>query len=213
MSVTAVPLRPVKQRHIIWIWVGIVLALVLAVGFAWAGTRSGVDAFLTGNASRPGVVTTASGLQYEVLTKGSGPTPTDADVTLINYVGKLTDGKPFDQSQRPTPMSPKGVVPGFGEALKLMPKGARYRFWLKPELGYGAPRPAGSPPMAPEMEELSKQVLVFDVEMVDFIPETVLQQLQMQQLMQQQGGGSLPPGAVPPPGAMPPVGAVPPPGR
>ncbi|MDJ0275636.1 FKBP-type peptidyl-prolyl cis-trans isomerase [Sphingomonas sp. 2R-10] len=203
MSVTAVPLRPVKGRHITWIWVGIVLALLLAVGFAWAGTRSGADSFLSGNASRAGVVTTASGLQYEVLAKGSGPTPTDADVTLINYTGKLTDGTTFDQSQRPTPMSPKSVVPGFGEALKLMPKGSRYRFWLKPELGYGAPRPAGSPPMPAEMEKLAKQVLVFDVEMVDFIPETVLQQLQMQQMMQQQGGGGLPPGAMPP-GAMPP---------
>lgn len=204
MSVTAVPLRPVKRRHVVWIWVGVILALLLAVGFAWAGTRSGVDAFLSGNASRPGVVTTASGLQYEVLAKGSGPTPTDADVTLINYVGKLPDGTTFDQSQRPTPMSLKGVVPGFGEALKLMPKGSRYRFWLKPELGYGGPRPAGAPPMPPEMEKLSKQVLVFDVEMVDFIPETVLQQLQMQQMMQQQGGGGLPQGAMPPAGAVPP---------
>ena len=62
MSVTAVPLHPVKQRHIVWIWVGIVLALLLAAGFAWAGTRSGTDSFLSGNASRPGVVTTASGL-------------------------------------------------------------------------------------------------------------------------------------------------------
>lgn len=200
MSVTAVPLHPVKQRHIVWIWVGIVLALLLAAGFAWAGTRSGTDSFLAGNASRPAVVTTASGLQYEVLTKGSGPTPTDADVALVNYVGKFTDGTIFDQSRQPMPMSPKSVVPGFGEAIKLMPKGSKYRFWLKPELGYAAPRPEGAPPMSPEVEKLSKQVLVFDVEMLDFIPETVLQQLQMQQMMQQQQGGATPPpGAVPPP--------------
>ncbi len=201
MSVTAVPLHPVKQRHIIWIWVGIALALLVAAGFAWAGTRSGTASFLSGNGARAGVVTTASGLQYEVLTKGNGPTPTDADVTLVNYVGKFTDGTVFDQSQRPTPMSPKQVVPGFGEALKLMPKGSRYRFWLKPELGYGAPRPEGAPPMSPEMEKMASQILVFDVEMIDFIPEAVLQQMQMQQMMQQQQQGA---GAPPPPGQVPP---------
>ncbi len=206
MSVTAVPLHPVKGRYLVWIWLGVALALVLAVGFAWAGTRSPVDSFLSGNASRPGVVTTATGLQYEVLTKGAGPTPTDADVTLVNYVGKFVDGTVFDQSRQPTPMSPKGVVPGFGEALKLMPKGAKYRFWLKPELGYGAPRPEGSPPMSPEVQEMASKVLVFDLEMIDFIPEAVLQQMQMQQMMQQQQGGATPP-------AGPPVEGPPPAGR
>ncbi len=201
MSVTAVPLHPVKRGYIVWLWLGVALALVLAVGLAWAGTRGGIDSFLSDNGARPGVVTTASGLQYEVLAKGNGPTPTDSDVTLINYVGKFADGTVFEQSQRPTPMSPKGVVPGFGEALKLMPKGSRYRFWIKPELGYGAPRPAGAPPMSPEVEQMASKVLVFDIEMIDFIPETVLQQLQMQQMMQQGGGtGAPPPGAVPPAG-------------
>ena len=62
------------------------------------------------------------------------------------------------------------------------------------------PPPPGAPPMSPEVEKLSKQVLVFDVEMLDFIPETVLQQLQMQQMMQQQQGGATPPpGAIAPP--------------
>jgi hypothetical protein len=199
MSVTAVPLHPVKRGHIVWLWVGIALLVALAAGFAWAGTRNGADSLLATNAARPGVVTTASGLQYEVLAKGNGATPTDADVTLINYTGKFTDGTVFDQTQRPTPLPVRGTVPGFSEGLKLMPKGSRYRFWLKPELGYGAPRPAGAPPMTPEMEKMASNVLVFDVEMVDFIPEAVLQQLQMQQ-MQQQGGG-LPPGAAPPRGA------------
>lgn len=201
MSVTAVPLQPVKQRHIVWVWIGIALALLVAAGFAWAGTRGGAASFLAENGARPGVVTTVSGLQYEVLTKGSGPTPTDADITLVNYVGKFPDGTIFDQSRNPMPMSPKQVVPGFGEALKLMPKGSRYRFWIKPELGYGAPRPAGAPPMSPEVEKMAKQVLVFDVEMIDFIPEAVLQQMQMQQMMQGGGAGAPPPGQVPPPGA------------
>lgn len=188
MSVTAVPLQPVKGRYLIWLWLGIALAVLFALSLAWAGTRNEADSFLSSNARQEGVVTTASGLQYKVVAKGEGATPTDADVALINYVGTFTDGKVFDQSQRPTPMSPKAVVPGFGEALKLMPKGSKYRFWLKPELGYGSARPEGAPPMSPEMAEMATKVLVFDVEMIDFIPETVLQQLQMQQMMQQQGG-------------------------
>lgn len=202
MSVTAVPLQPVKQRHIVWVWVGIVLALLIAMALAWAGTRSGTASFLAANAARPGVVTTASGLQYEVLSKGSGTaTPTDADVTLIKYVGKFTDGTVFEQTSNPTPLSPKQVVPGFSEALKLMPKESRYRFWIKPELGYGAPRPAGAPPMSPEVEKMAKQVLVFDIDMIDFIPESVLRQMQMQQMMQGGGAGAPMPGQPLPPGA------------
>ena len=85
MSITAVPIHPVKSRYLVWVWGGIALALVLAASLAWAGTRTGVGSFLSDNAGRPGVVTTASGLQYEVLDKGKGgPTPTDADVTLVN---------------------------------------------------------------------------------------------------------------------------------
>lgn len=203
MSVTAVPLQPVKQRHIVWVWIGVALALLVAVSFAWIGTRSEIGSFLAANAARPGVVTTASGLQYEVLSKGSGgPTPTDDDVTLINYVGKFTDDTVFEQTSNPTPLSPKQVVPGFGEALKLMPKGSRYRFWIKPELGYGAPRPAGAPPMSPEAQKMAKRVLVFDIDMVEFIPEAVLRQMQMQQMMQGGGAGAPPPGQIaPPPGA------------
>ncbi|TPG55166.1 FKBP-type peptidyl-prolyl cis-trans isomerase [Sphingomonas glacialis] len=133
---------------------------------------SATDAFLATNAKQRGVVTTPSGLQYRVLTPGTGPAkPTDADVTLVNYVGKLTNGTTFDQSARPTPMPVSGVVPGFSEALKAMPKGAKYRVWIKPSLGYGdqatGPIPAGS-------------VLVFDIELLDFISGAQFQQMQQQ---------------------------------
>lgn len=129
-------------------------------------------AFLATNAKQRGVVTTSSGLQYRVLTPGAGPAkPTDADVTLVNYVGKLIDGTTFDQSSRPTPMPVSGVVPGFSEALKLMPKGAKYRVWIKPSLGYGdqatGPIPAGS-------------VLAFDIELLDFVSGAQFQQMQQQ---------------------------------
>jgi len=191
-TVTAVPLRPVKRSYLVYLWVGIALALVSAFALARQG-----DDFLARNARAKGVVTTASGLQYRVLAPGqaNGPKPTPADVALVNYEGKLLDGTTFDKSQQPTPMPVSAVVPGFSEALQLMPKGAKYRFWLKPELGYGdkatGPIPANS-------------TLVFDVELLDFLPESVVRQ--MQQRQQQMMGSA--PGA---PAAMP--GAVPPAGR
>lgn len=179
-EVTAVPIQPTRRKVIVLIWLGIVLAVIGAVALA----RQGED-FLTRNGHKAGVVTTASGLQYQVLTPGKGgPHPTDSDVALINYEGKLLNGTTFDKSQQPTPMPVTGVVPGFSEALKLMPKGAKYRFWIKPSLAYGdkatGPIPANS-------------ILVFDVELLDFLSEQVVRQMQMQQQMtQQQGGGAAP---------------------
>ncbi|HET9510176.1 MAG TPA: FKBP-type peptidyl-prolyl cis-trans isomerase [Sphingomonas sp.] len=190
MSVTAVPIPPVKRRYVTYLVIGLLLAIVGAAALAWQAPTD----FLTANGRKAGVVTTASGLQYKVLTPGSGAKPTDADIALINYVGKLPDGTIFDQSQQPTPMPVAGVVPGFSEVLKLMPKGAKYQVWIKPELGYGAPRPAGAPPLDGKAAELAKQVLEFDVELVDFLPESVVRQMQMQQMQQMQGGV---PGAVP----------------
>ena len=165
-TVTAVPLLPVKRSYLVYLWIGIALACIAAFALARQG-----DDFLTRNARAKGVVTTASGLQYKVLTPGpAGATrPTDADVALVNYEGKLLDGTTFDKSQQPTPMPVAGVVPGFSEALKLMPKGSKYRVWIKPSLGYGAeakgPIPANS-------------TLAFDVELLDFLPEAVLRQMQ-----------------------------------
>ena len=190
-TVTAVPLRPVKRSYIVYLWVGVVLASIAAFLLARQG-----DDFLTRNARAAGVMTTPSGLQYKVLQPGApgAPKPTNSDVALINYEGKLLNGTTFDKSPQPVPMPVTGVVPGFSEALKLMPKGARYRVWIKPSLAYGAeakgPIPANS-------------VLVFDIELIDFLPESVVRQ--MQALAQAQGGGlpgGMPRGAMPPmPGA------------
>ena len=197
-SVTAVPIPPVKRRYVTYLVLGLLLAVVGAAALAW---QAPVD-LLTRNARQPGVVTTASGLQYKVLAAGKGPTPTDADVALIQYVGKLPDGSTFDQSQQPTPMPVGAVVPGFSEALKLMPKGAKYRIWIKPELGYGGPRPEGAPPLDGKAAELAKNVLIFDVDMIDFLPESVVRQMQMQQMQRMQGGV---PGGAPVPAPAEPV--------
>jgi hypothetical protein len=180
--------------------VGVLLTWSIIKGpDAWKAYNDPVRIFLAKNrGDDPKVVETASGLQYKILSPGKGGAkPTDADVALVNYEGKLTNGTTFDKSQQPTPMKVTEVVPGFSEALKLMPKGAKYRFWVKPSLGYGE-KAAGPIP--------AHSVLVFDVELLDFIPESVLRQMQMQQQMMQQQGGV--PGAGMPPGAgAPPAGA------
>ena len=190
MSATAVPLQPTPRRYVVLLWLGIVAAIVAAAALAWVSTAGAVaktgtnEQFLAYNASQPGVETTPSGLQYRVLEKGEGGAhPTDQDVALINYTGSLRDGTVFDASQQATPLPVAGSIPGFSEGLKLMTKGAKYRFWIKPELAYGERDNGPIPP---------NSLLVFDVELIDFIPQQVLQQMQMQQMLQ--GGGAGAPG-------------------
>ncbi|RUN76477.1 peptidylprolyl isomerase [Sphingomonas sp. TF3] len=131
------------------------------------------DAFLAANARVRGVIQTPSGLQYRVVKPGTGTEkPGDGDVALVNYVGKLTNGTTFDKSAQPTPLPVAGLVPGFAEALKAMPRGAQYRVWIKPSLGYGE---AGSGPIPP------KSVLVFDIDLIDFISQAAFDQLRQQQ--------------------------------
>jgi FKBP-type peptidyl-prolyl cis-trans isomerase FkpA len=197
MSITAVPIAPVKRAYVAWLWIGIAIAVLAGVALAWKGTAAvvadqGTNAqFLSHNAGQPGVTETATGLQYRVIEAGQrGATPTDSDLVLVNYKGSLRDGTVFDESRQPTPMSPKGVVPGFAEAVKLMPKGAKYRFWLKPELAYGSG--AQTNPQTGQEVIPANSLLIFDIEMVDFVPEAVVRQMQMQQMMQMQGGNGDP---------------------
>jgi hypothetical protein len=190
MSVTAVPLQPTKKSYLIWLWAALILGVLLAVALAWVGTGSargdkdGTNAqFLAWNRHQPGVVTTTSGLEYQVLKSGEGEKPTDQDVALINYVGQTRDGKIFDQSRQPTPMPVRGVVPGFSEALKLMQRGGKYRVWIKPELGYRdqTPDPSVLPP---------NSMLIFDIELLGAIPAAQYQQMMQMQQMQHQGQGA-----------------------
>jgi len=95
------------------------------------------DAFLAKNRKLRGVIQTASGVQYRVIKPATGAHPTDKDVVLVNYEGKLIDGTSFDKSTQPTPMPVAGVVPGFSEALKLMAKGETLRVWIPSRLAYG----------------------------------------------------------------------------
>lgn len=150
-----------------WLVVG---GLIVFTGGAVAmlGTADVVRAalpaeqYLADNKGRKGVITTASGLQYEVIKAADGPKPTAADGVLVHYEGKLVDGTVFDSSiarGQPAAFGVAQVIPGWVEGLQLMSKGSKYRFTIPPELGYGE-RGAGGviPPGA---------VLVFDVELID----------------------------------------------
>ena len=128
-------------------------------------SKPNIDAcnnFLTVNKSKQGVVTTASGLQYEVITEGSGPKPTVKDTVVCNYKGTFLDGKEFDNSyKRGTPIEfpVTGVIRGWTEGLQLMPAGSKYKLYIPNELGYGLnDSPDGSIPAG--------SVLVFEVELI-----------------------------------------------
>jgi FKBP-type peptidyl-prolyl cis-trans isomerase FkpA len=181
MSVTAVPLQPVKRSYIWLLWIGIVAAVIAAFLLALQG-----DDLWSRSQRAWGVKTTSSGLKYLVLKPGTGASPTDTDVTLVEYEGRLRNGKIFDKSQQPVPMPVKGVVSGFSETLKLMHKGEKVRVWIPASLAYGAQEqkdqqgnvvmPANSP-------------LMFDIELKDFLPQAVIEQYQ-RQMQQMQGGGA-----------------------
>ena len=130
---------------------------------ATANLKAGDD-FLEQNKKREGVMTTASGLQYEVLTEGSGAKPKATDKVKCHYHGTLINGSIFDSSvQRgqPATFPLNMVIKGWTEALQLMSVGSKYRLFLHPSLGYGE-RQTGSV-IGPN------STLIFDVELLDIV--------------------------------------------
>lgn len=97
-------------------------------------------AFLAANAKKDGVTTTPTGLQYKVITAGSGAKPSDTDTVTLQYRGTLIDGTEFDSSYKngqPAVLEVGRVIPGFKEALKLMPVGSKYQFVIPADQAYG----------------------------------------------------------------------------
>lgn len=129
----------------------------------FAVNKEAGEAFLNENKTKAGVQTTASGLQYEVLTAGEGEMPTATSQVTVHYHGTLIDGMVFDSSLErgePATFGVNQVIPGWTEALQLMNKGSKYRLYIPQELAYGAtPHPGG--PIQPYM------ALIFDVELLD----------------------------------------------
>ncbi|CAM1372015.1 Peptidyl-prolyl cis-trans isomerase [Tenacibaculum litopenaei] len=121
------------------------------------------EKFLEENKKKPGVKTTASGLQYEVIKEGEGTQPTAEATVKVHYHGTLIDGTVFDSSverKEPIEFALNRVIKGWTEGLQLMKPGAKYRFYVPQELAYGAtPRPGGKiKPFA---------ALIFDVELLE----------------------------------------------
>ncbi len=123
-------------------------------------------AFLTENAKRPEVKTTASGLQYEVITQGTGAQPQASDIVTLHYHGTLIDGTVFDSSidrGEPTTFGVSQVIPGFSEAIQLMNVGSTYIVYIPQELAYGD---RGAGPIEPF------STLIFKIELlsIDSVP-------------------------------------------
>jgi len=107
----------------------------------YADSIAAGDAFMAQNAKREGVITLPSGLQYEVIRAGNGPIPTDTDRVKVNYHGTLINGTVFDSSVErgePAIFGVNQVIPGWTEALKLMPVGSKWRLYIPYELAYGS---------------------------------------------------------------------------
>lgn len=128
-------------------------------------TKKASTDYLAANAEKEGVTTTKSGLQYQVVTKGTGPMPTADDTVTVHYTGKLTDGTVFDSSVErgePATFPLANVIKGWTEGVALMPVGSKYTFTIPAELAYGdqdlGTIPAGS-------------TLVFDVELLSIAPK------------------------------------------
>ena len=134
---------------------------------ASAAKKQGLD-FLAANKNKPGVVTTPSGLQYLVMKTGTGPKPALTDMVRVHYHGTLIDGRVFDSSVdrgQPIELSVNGVIPGWTEALQLMPVGSKWKLFIPSNLAYGDQQ--AGPMIAPG------STLVFEVELLDIVkPKT-----------------------------------------
>lgn len=124
------------------------------------------NAFLEKNKAREGVVTTQSGLQYEIIKAGTGPKPKETDQVKVHYHGTLIDGSVFDSSVErgePATFPVNGVIPGWVEALQLMPVGSKWKVYLPSDIAYGERGSGGK--IGPNT------VLVFEVELLEIVPQ------------------------------------------
>ena len=193
-EITRVPLQPIAKGSLVKLWLGVLVAVLVGAGLAWAAVPKGVS--------------------VDTLTRGAGPSPTKEDVIFVHYTGKLADGTVFDQSQDvPLPIEgvfPKGsplplarMIPGFAEGAVQMQRGGKYRLFIPAKKGYGA---EGQKDQQGTVVIPPNSNLTFDVELIDFMSEADFQsKLQvLQQAMQMQQGqahGQTQGAPAPPPGA------------
>ncbi len=188
-EITRVPLQPIAKGALTKLWLGVAAVALAAGGIAYATMPQSVD--------------------VETIKTGTGPSPTVADVALINYKGMLASGKVFDEGKQAVfPL--EGVIPGFTQALVKMQKGGKYKVVIPSELAYGPEDQKN--PQTGEVAIPGGSDLTFEIELIDFRSKAEIeaQQRMMQQLQQQMQGAGTPqergaggPGApgAPPPGA------------
>ncbi|MGY6551304.1 MAG: FKBP-type peptidyl-prolyl cis-trans isomerase [Erythrobacter sp.] len=155
-EVTRVPIRPVAQGSLTKLWLGVIVAVLIGAGLAWAAMPKGFN--------------------LETLEAGTGPTPQTGDVVFIKYRGLLADGgEVFDESREiplpieglfpegsPFPIEEGATIPGFFNGLLQMQKGGRYNLFIPADQAYGAEPPPGSP-IPPNAD------LIFEIEVVEIM--------------------------------------------
>jgi FKBP-type peptidyl-prolyl cis-trans isomerase FklB len=127
---------------------------------AASGEKEKGRQFLAKNKTKAGIMQTASGLQYEIIKNGTGPKPSREDTVTAHYAGSLLDGKEFDNSYKrgePLTIPVAGVIPGWTEALQLMPVGSKWKLYIPSDIAYGDYGNSGIPGGA---------TLVFEVELL-----------------------------------------------
>ena len=131
-------------------------------------TKEEGEKFLAENKAKKDVITTESGLQYQVVTEGTGAKPTAEDVVKVHYTGTLLDGTKFDSSLdhggEPAQFPVGGVIKGWTEVLQLMPVGSKYIVWIPSELAYG-PQGAGR-------DIKPNSTLKFEIELLDIVKDS-----------------------------------------
>jgi FKBP-type peptidyl-prolyl cis-trans isomerase FkpA len=182
-EVTRVPIQPIEKGSLAKLWLGVIVAILLGAGVAWAALPKSVE--------------------VTELTAGTGANPGPEDVVFVHYVGKLDDGTEFDRSPDMTapvqgifpqgyPLQLDSMIPGFRTGLMQMQKGGKYELFIPSDQAYGDEPQPGSP-IPPGAD------LVFEVEVVDFMSQADFERRLgiLQQMMQAQGAGG--PGAPLPP--------------
>ena len=126
--------------------------------------KSKGEAFLSQNKSKPGVVVLADGLQYKIITAGTGEKPTKEDTVTVEYTGKLIGGEVFDSTEKtgkPATFKLSQVIPGWTEALQLMPAGSTWEVYVPASLAYGSRNVGG--PIGPD------ETLIFNIHLISVI--------------------------------------------
>ncbi|MCQ2192409.1 MAG: FKBP-type peptidyl-prolyl cis-trans isomerase [Paludibacteraceae bacterium] len=130
---------------------------------AFAENKKVGDAYLAENKKREGVITTASGLQYEIIKEGTGNKPKETDTVRCHYEGRFISGEVFDSSYKhnsPAVFPVNGVIPGWVEALQIMPVGSKWKLHIPSDLAYGQRGTDGIMP---------NSTLIFDIELLEIL--------------------------------------------